>query len=275
MAEKKGKESSDKGATAVQEYSGDYGPKGTSGRGSAQAGSQPSEQDSRAHAERENAAKADQERWSTPANAPVLPRVNQRDDIELYGVNKEGYVAASPEPLEGEEGITIVEARPVLGYGGPINVTSERGDYKAFGGDIIYDLSDGKRYVLARQLAIALGTTIPEPNKDEVRLLEEQAFGWQEAKRRAIERGDATEDEMTGTVGSTMQEDETRGRGKPYTGQGSAVERHTGSHITGQGEPGPGRPSGPGHKENKTGDSGQAGVTTPSKPRGDGFDEFK
>jgi hypothetical protein len=274
MAEKKGKETSDKGGTAVQEYSGDYGPKGTSGRGSAQAGSQPSEQEARSHAEEENRKRADQERWTTPANAPVLPRVNQRDDIELYGVNKEGFVAASPEPLEGE-GVTINEARQVLGYGGPITVAGERGDYKAFGGDIIYDLSDGKRYVLARQLAIALGTTIPEPNKDEVRLLEEQAFGWQEAKRRAIERGDATEDEMTGTVGSTMQEDETHGRGKPFTGQGSAIPGHTGAGITGQGEPGPGRPAGQGgHKDNKQGDSGQAGVTTPSKPH-DGFDDFK
>jgi hypothetical protein len=250
MAEKKTNEPSKSGGSAVAELASE-GPKGTSGQGSARNVSQPSQADANAHAERENAKKADQERWSTPANAPVLPRVNQRDDIELYGVNKEGFVAASPEPFEGE-GITIVEARPVLGYGGPLNVSGERGDQKAFGGDLIYDLSDGKRYVLARQLAEALGTTIPEPNKEEVRLLEEQAFGWQEAKRRAIERGDATEDEMTGTVGSSQQEDETRGRGKPYTGQGSAIPRHTGSHITGQGEPGPGVPS-----------------------KHDGFDDFK
>jgi len=215
---------------------------GQTGKGSSQNVSQPSDADANAQAERENARKADAERYSTPANAPVLPRVNQRDDIELYGVNKEGYVAASPEPFEGE-GITINEARQVLGYGGPINVAGERGDYKAYGGDIIYDLSDGKRYVLARQLAIALGTTIPEPNAEEIRLLEEQAYGWQVAKERAAERGDATEDEMTGTIGSTQQRDEIGGRGKPYTGQGSAIPRHTGSHITGQGEPGPGKPS--------------------------------
>jgi len=227
---------------------------GQTGRGSSQNVSQPSDADANAQAERENARKADAERYSTPANAPVLPRVNQRDDIELYGVNKEGYVAAAPEPFAEEgEVLTIVEARMVLGYGGPINVTGERGDQKAFGGDAIYTLSDGNRYVFARQLAEALGNTLPEPNAEEVRLLEEQAYGWQVAKERAAERGDATEDEMTGTIGSSQQRDEIGGRGKPYTGQGSAIPRHTGSQITGQGEPGPGKPS----------------------KQGDGFDDFK
>lgn len=258
------------GGAGVAEFA-SSGPKGTSGKGSASASSQPSQQDAAAHAEKENAAKADQERWTTPANAPVLPRVNQRDDIELYGVNKEGYVAASPEPLEGE-GLTVTDARLVLGYGGPIAVEGERGLTKAFGGDAIYTLSDGKRYVLPGPLAQALGNTLPEPNADEIRHLEEQAFGWQVAKQRAIDRGDATEDEMTGTVGSTMQEEETSGRGKPYTGQGSA-HGGGGSAISGQGEPGPGRPHGPGHKEDKHGDSGQAGVTTPSKPKDD-IDDF-
>lgn len=98
----------------------------------------------------------------------------RRGEVELVGINPEGILSAAVPAPTADEPLTIVDSRLVLGYGGPIAVQSERGLFKAFTGDGLYTLSNGQRYVLPKELAEAISATLPEPNPEEVKALDEQ-----------------------------------------------------------------------------------------------------
>ena len=107
------------------------------------------------------------------APTPPKPAAPKREEkgIEIKDLvkNAEGIVSVQPREEVPEEPLIIVESRLFLGYGGPLAYEDVRGRglHKALGGDGIYTLSNGGTYVLAAELAQAIGSTLPAPTEAE------------------------------------------------------------------------------------------------------------
>jgi hypothetical protein len=156
---------------------------------------------------------------------PAKPIVEKAIELKDLKANAEGVVSIGKEVLPTQQ-CTVVNSREFLGYGGPIAIEDieSRGLFKALGGDGIYELSDGGKYVLPSNLAEALGIVIPPPETAELLLI-----------TGAVDPGD---ERLTGEAldNAILAKAANEGRDKPTTlsfrdkvfytiGQKSAEER--------------------------------------------------
>ena len=121
-----------------------------------------------------------------PAVARQLADLKSVEGEELItSANPEGYVSVAPKVVDAAP-LTIVSQRVHDGFGGPLSVEvgGNRGLSKALGGDGIFELSNGGKYVLPLELATAIGAAIPP----------DPPVALMEAKRRAFYGQDTEED---------------------------------------------------------------------------------
>jgi hypothetical protein len=138
----------------------------------------------------------------TPAPPkPASPKVEDKG-IELKDLRKnaEGIVSVEPREVAPSQHHVVTESRLFMGYGGPLAIEDKqgRGLFKALGGDGIYTLDDGSQYVVAADLAEALGILLPAPAEAEVaamagKLDEFEAEQREKAEKDAQTRGKKVE----------------------------------------------------------------------------------
>jgi hypothetical protein len=102
-----------------------------------------------------------------PAVVKQLAGLKSIEGEELTtSANPEGYVSVAPnvDPATATP-LTVVSAYPHSGLGGSlaVEVYGDRGIQKAHGGDGVFELSNGGKYVLPLELAEAIGAAIPDP----------------------------------------------------------------------------------------------------------------
>jgi hypothetical protein len=98
--------------------------------------------------------------------APILVKSLQTESGEelITSANPEGYVSVKLKEDEETPPPEVVKAQRILGYGGPLAIQTEsHGLLKANSGDVVYDLSDGTRWVLPEPLGKALLVAMPDP----------------------------------------------------------------------------------------------------------------
>jgi len=101
--------------------------------------------------------KKEKEYVQDAAEVGLLDRPIELGDLRR---NPEGIVHVDTR-LEAVQQCTVVDARSIGGYGGPLAVENQHGLSKGFHRDGLYTLSNGQRYIVPFEIHEALGIPFP------------------------------------------------------------------------------------------------------------------